>query len=662
MKTMKTILIAVIALFSVQMVSAQCNGTLSVTGTDPTFTFTSTNSTGPNMTYYWDFGDGNYSYAQQSVSHTYATNGVFAVVCYFTDSLSACSDVDSLSVSVISQTGTCDASFTTAGNGPSFVFTPINTPSAPLGYYNFVWDFGDGTIGSTANMTGIPHTYTANGTYTVSCVVYDSIYCIDTAISTVVVTGIGSQTCDATFMQYDSNGTVYFVPSSPFAGANYLWDFGDGSTSTAQNPIHTYLPTGTNTFTACLTISDPIGGCSDSSCVTFTLNTGGTTCDASFTSTLNQMTVNFTPSFPMTGTTYSWDFGDGTTSTLQNPTHVYSSPSGTTTYNVCLTVTNTSQSCTDTECQSIVIFNPSTNNVYGWVEMGNSMADSGVVFLIEFDSILGTLTAVDTTSIDSSGSYAFYNVAIGSYLVKAALSPNSIGYSSYLPTYYAAGSSSTLGGELLWSDADFAFSPNNSIVYGISLVAGTNLGGPGFVGGLVSQGANKVGDPISDILMMVTDLSGNPVAYSYSDISGSFSIGNLAYGDYILYPEVYGKTTNALNFTLSSSNTNEVDFRVDVNSTTVDVSIATGINPVSAFSYVKLYPNPVQNELNIDFGSELNTDVSIQLLDVSGRLIYSNSYANSTTVRIPTSNYENGIYFVKISNENAEQLFKFVKQ
>jgi len=655
MKTIKTLFFTLIALFSVQMVQAQCTGSLSVTGTDPTFTFTTTNPNVASAIYSWDFGDGTYSSTPLTVSHTYTTNGSFTVTCFYADSINMCSDFDTIMVTVTSQTGgNCNASFNIGGNGPTFFFTPANTPSSPLGYYNFEWNFGDGSATVyTADMNSIQHTYTTNGTYNVQCILFDSIFCSDTVIIPVVVVNAGGPICDATFAWADSNGTVLFFPFSSDTSLTYSWSFGDGTSSNAMYPTHQYSPTGSGIYQACLTVTGAT--CTDTYCDSINLNGSPIGCDATFGYYDSVGYLTFFPLFSSASTTYNWTVSTGATSTLENPTF-FLTPG---TYNVCLAISDTVNSCTDTVCSSIMVVAPSVD-IEGFVIMGNTFADSGVVFLIEYDSVAGTLTAVDTTNLDSMGYYIFTNTSAGNYLVKAALSPNSVGYSNYLPTYFAMGSPQIPGGALLWNNADYAVSPSNAF-YPIDLVAGTNTGGPAFVGGLVSQGANKVGDPMSDILVIVTDMSGNPVAYEYSDNTGNFTIDNLPYGSYVLYPEVYGKTTTPMNFTLSSSNSNIDNFKIEVNSQTVVVSTVTGINPVPEFSDVVLYPNPVQNELNIDFGKTIAQEITIEMFDVAGRRISVQNVGSTNLVKINTANLNSGVYLIELSSTDGEQVFKFVK-
>ena len=161
--------------------------------------------------------------------------------------------------------------------------------------------------------------------------------------------------CNAHFVHHrDSvaNG-MNFRTFNGSGAATFAWDFGDGSTSTDQNPNHVFPDTGF--YYVCLTVTDTIGGgCTNTWCDSLRVFTPAPRCNAHFRARGDSLanTLNFRsrPSSP--GATYAWDFGDGSTSTDPAPQHTYAAAG---IYYVCLTVTNTNAggTCSDTKCDSV---------------------------------------------------------------------------------------------------------------------------------------------------------------------------------------------------------------------------------------------------------------------------------------------------------------------
>ena len=130
--------------------------------------------------------------------------------------------------------------------------------------------------------------------------------------------------------------TVAFTDTSTGSPTSWSWTFGDGGTSTDKNPTHTYTVAGTYTVT--LTATNARG----SNVATRTnYITVSSVPVASFNGTPTSgpipLTVVFTDASTGGPTSWSWDFGDGGTSTLRNPSHTYTVAGN---YTVNLTVTN----------------------------------------------------------------------------------------------------------------------------------------------------------------------------------------------------------------------------------------------------------------------------------------------------------------------------------
>ena len=130
--------------------------------------------------------------------------------------------------------------------------------------------------------------------------------------------------------------TNFFTDSSLGTPTSWLWDFGDFTTSTLQNPLHAYIASGTYTVT--LTISNATG-CSDIAVKIVNIPPGIPV--ANFTAAPVTVCagspVNFTDTSTGSPTTWLWNFGDGGGGNVQNPAYTYLIPG---TYDVTLTVTN----------------------------------------------------------------------------------------------------------------------------------------------------------------------------------------------------------------------------------------------------------------------------------------------------------------------------------
>lgn len=210
----------------------------------------------------------------------------------------------------------------------------------------WAWDFGDGSITSTRSPR---HTYTTSGTYTVTLNVTSTSGCTSSASQTVQILALpvasfsnGVAVCQ--------NGSISFTDTSTSADeaiTQWDWHFGDGQTSSLQNPIHTFSKAGS--FAVSLTVKTG-NGCasaifvrnvvihplpqvnfeSPKICWLDTI--------ASFTNTTT--IADGTDS----GLTYLWNFGDPNasvtntlTSTLKNPTHRFSTKGS---YTITLTTTS----------------------------------------------------------------------------------------------------------------------------------------------------------------------------------------------------------------------------------------------------------------------------------------------------------------------------------
>jgi len=242
-----------------------------------------------------------------------------------------------------------------------FTDTSTNNPSS------WSWNFGDGTTSTLQNPS---HTYSSAGIYTVTLTVTNS-----KGTNTVTKSGYILVTMPplpvAQFSGSTTTGpaplTVQFTDTSEFGPYVWLWNFGDGNTSTLQNPSHTYDTSGT--YTVNLTVTNAKGSASTLAAGYITVYPAGAPV-AGFTATpvngVAPLAVQFTDTSTSGPTSWSWNFGDGSTSTVQNPSHTYTTAG---TYNVTLTSANTLGSTSLTQSGLVYVTNttgalPSYSNIY----------------------------------------------------------------------------------------------------------------------------------------------------------------------------------------------------------------------------------------------------------------------------------------------------------
>jgi len=174
-----------------------------------------------------------------------------------------------------------------------------------------------GSTGGAANVTFSTGTFAEQASWS-----NDTNNC---AISHAIVGGGGSNPV-ANFSYVTSGLTATFTDSSSDTGAtisSHSWTFGDGSTSTATNPSHTYAAGGT--YSVSEKITDSLGA-TNTKTSSVSVSSGTTTPTANFTDTTSGLTANFTDTSTDSGgtiTAHSWTFGDGGTSTAANPSHTY---------------------------------------------------------------------------------------------------------------------------------------------------------------------------------------------------------------------------------------------------------------------------------------------------------------------------------------------------
>jgi len=233
------------------------------------------------------------------------------------------------------------------------------------------WNFGGG---NTSTLQNPAVTFSVSGTYTVSLLISTSSGCVDSTAKLVTInpTPVASfSVANACFQD-----SVSFVDASTISPGNIVswnWSFGDGNTSTQQNPVHLY--DSVNVYTVSLSVTSD-SGCTASITQTVSINPAPLA-GFSLQSNCGSLLVNFTDTSsvsPDSITVWSWTFGDGNISSQQNPANTYSA---TGTYSVLLQV-QTSNGCTDT---ASAVINLGQNVIADYIPAGGTYnTNQGITF------------------------------------------------------------------------------------------------------------------------------------------------------------------------------------------------------------------------------------------------------------------------------------------
>lgn len=279
----------------------------------------SSSQTSPTLNYTWNFGDGTTGEGK-IVKHTFTTGGTHKVTLLVDDgSCSACcKDVACMDVRVNS--APCvdagdDICLTCVPQGTEFCVNLKAKGTDPEGdCLTYMWNFGDGASGEGQNVS---HTYANPGMYKVTVVASDGCnspcstgsdcLTVNCSRQPCAEAGVDQIMCVNIAAEFDASKSV------AGAGANYMWDFGDGEKATGVKVSHAYTKGGKYNVT--LTIED--GECTscDSACVKVNAGPIAVLCGPEQACTGENISFNATGSSDPDGDciTYNWDFGDGQT-------------------------------------------------------------------------------------------------------------------------------------------------------------------------------------------------------------------------------------------------------------------------------------------------------------------------------------------------------------
>ncbi len=309
------------------------------------------NTTGVANQSRWNFGDGVWrTRGMGTQNRTFNTPGTFTIqlAVFNTNGSGACTDTVSRQIHVL------------AGPTSSFTVTPdqgcdsllVNITENSADAAKWLWDYDDGTTDTISNP--LTHFYDTTGNFDLTLTVTHANGCTDASTETIevfsspIVGFTPKNVCEGILASFTDN-TV--VPSGQ-ALTTWSWNFGDGGTSTAQNPNYTYIASGTYK----VTLTASTANCSSLDSFNVVVEPKPTA-DFTMSDTIgcSPLGVVFTNN-SLVSSNYVWDFGDGDTSHQTSPSHTFTNTtSATVSYDVIL-YANTAFGCSDTLQKRVQVY------------------------------------------------------------------------------------------------------------------------------------------------------------------------------------------------------------------------------------------------------------------------------------------------------------------
>lgn len=339
--------------------------------------------------------------------------------------------------------------------------------------------------------------------------------------------------------------------------------------------------------------------------------------NSNFTNVNDKRTVNFTSS-STNATTYAWSFGDGATSTLENPTHTYAADGS---FDVTLI---TSNAC------------------------GNDTILKGV-----------TVTTVDANVTGMPAPTSNCNLSANQQ-VRIRVRNNRAAALTDVPVSYQI-NGGTVVNELIPTIA-----ANGLAIYTFTTTADLSADGEYNITGWASL-ANDFDNSNDTFRVVVYNQTAPDAVFTTSVTGGDLSVKNAT-------DEGFAATSYAWNFgdgftsgdkepvhTYAAAGTYEVSL-IAVNACGRDTMIntitvtAVGINNTVNAKNVAVYPNPNSGKFNIDFQLDLRDEVTVRIVNLNGQTVYSKNIGSTSAenLSIDLSDFAAGVYTLKVEGENTQ--------
>ncbi|MBS1637273.1 MAG: PKD domain-containing protein [Bacteroidetes bacterium] len=533
----------------------------------------------------------------------------------------------------------------------------ITIGQGPWGPRMYTWQFGDGTTGisysNASNTTAIAHTYPGSGVYTMTITSQDSTGggCVSWITDTIQVSGGTFSPCAPQFTYWvdSTNCSVHIVNQSTGGSSpTYDWVCFDGNgyyyVNNQANPVLTFTTSG-NHYVSLYQNDGGVFCDSISQLIVMPASCGGTPvgngCTAQFfasqTSGTNcwQFTNQSTSTSP--SVSYTWHFGDGSSSTQANPIHCYTDSLA---YHLITLWMSASNGCSDSVSVSVI-----DSSFTG----GNGGAGCNTQFYYWVDSTTCDVHFMNQSTNATSFQWYFFD-GVSTYTF-TSFSPV-LPFPSNTGAVYA-----TLYG---FNNGQFCDSISHTVYFP------TSCGGSG----------NPTGGSCNAQFILINDSINTHTYYAYNSSTGTGlsylwdfgdgSTSTLQYpshtyataGNYVVCLTVTGSNSCTSTY-CDSNNVQKIAASHLMQYLIAKPANATGIQNLEKQVMLSLYPNPAVNELTIESTTEIQ---AVKVSDISGKIVLKQGNIGSMEHRLSISSLDAGSYFLEISTKDGGKAVKrFVK-
>ena len=546
--------------------------------------FTNTTSiTSGTIDYLWKFGDGTTSTLTEPAK-TYGAAGNYTVVLIATSNYGY--KDSSVKTVVVKEIPNPNFVITNACEGTALKFD--DNSSLPPGTPTYTWNFGDGNTAVGKNVT---HLYAMPNIYLAKLTI-DVAGCANSASKYATQAPRSVPDFSFTAAQCDNLNIGFTNGSTPpaFGSVGYTWNFDDGTSASAYSTTHTF--TSFKTYNVKL-IGNTDLGCADSITKSVSLLESPKPVFTSAGAICSNQSVTITNSTNVpTGATnaYTWDFGDGNSSTDANPTHIFVAPG---VYDITLDAFS-SNGCTGKTTSTITV-----NEKPSAEFTGNNVC-------------MGEETQFVNGSTISSGTLS-YSWDLDNGSAPVTVTNPTITYAT-AKTYNVTLVASTTAGCTDTSVKAIKVSP----IPAVDIVPASNNTGDGTI-------------------KFATTSTG--AGYSYLWTFGDGGTSNLQNPSY-----KYGFPGNwPVRLVIRTA-----DGCINTTTTTIFVN-PLSVSEAASAKGLQVYPNPTSGKLIADFSNYTGDEVvSINITDVLGRVVLNSSLPSANAVEMNLETYPAGIYYLNV--------------